>query len=196
MILSYTMPAQGAINWPSRFDRTIPSKFFRVIDDESFVSLDDLGNFDVGYSTRYIALEHRITAYSVKCHLSWSMNCDSKGLISVCGTCEKAAREVSWRTREERTNICVFEISTTDLQWTVMRLGDWAVDVLTDASNDLLFIRALDLVLHFDLHLPGQLQHKVLAGAADEWLAFEWIPKRMIREMETRVANNGTIQYV
>jgi hypothetical protein len=169
-----------------------PEKFIRITDNMSAIQFgcygskppsppDDSVGFDVGYSTRFIQLCHRLTSHSVRCHLDWSPLCEWKGLISVCSTEEKAEKEIQWRLRKKRLNITKFEISTRELQWTTLKLSsDKEINVL--ASNNynepVIFIKATELIQA--LGLTGTLKPEAEGGARNEWLALEWIPKDMV----------------
>ncbi|KAH8708417.1 hypothetical protein GQ44DRAFT_777191 [Phaeosphaeriaceae sp. PMI808] len=178
------MASDVALAYPSR-----PNEFIRITDDKSFIKFGYYGSeptkdhvgFDVGYSTRFIELCHRLTPYSVKCHLEWSMSCNWKGLISVCGSPEKADQEVRWRKKKNRQNITSFKISTTALRWTTLDLTTTTkIDVLTsDAYNEsVVFIKATELIRA--LGLNGNIDKGAEYGAKDEWFALEWIPLDMI----------------
>lgn len=167
-----------------------PNGFIRITDNKSFIKFGCYGSepsedhvgFDIGYSTRFIELCHRLTPYSVKCHLEWSSLCDWKGLISVCGTLEKARREVKWRKGKNRHGITAFEISTTELRWTTKDLTPTTkINVLaSDAYNEpVIFIKATEIIQV--LGLSGNINKAAESGAKDEWFALEWIPLDMIK---------------
>jgi hypothetical protein len=101
-----------------------PDEFIRITDNRTAIKFGCYGDkptkeivgFDVGYSTRFIKLCHRLTPYSVRCHLELSPLCEWKGLISVCGTSNKARREIEWRVRHQRQDITtVIFIKATEL---------------------------------------------------------------------------------
>lgn len=178
------MASDDAFAYPS-----IPNEFIRITDEKSFIKFGCYGSeptkdhvgFDVGYSTQFIELCHRLTPYSVKCHLEWSILCEWKGLISVCGSPKKAGQEVQWREKKNRQNITAFKISTTALRWTSLDLTTTTkINVLaSDAYNEpVVFIKATELIRA--LGLNGKIDKVAERGAKDEWFALEWIPLDMI----------------
>ena len=167
-----------------------PPRFIRITDDKSFIKPEipgptgdanpDVG-FEVGYSTQYIDFCHRLTPFSVFRHLTWSPLCEWKGLISMCGTDAKAEREVAWRQKKDSRNICASFICTNELHWQTLQWNDkTTIDVLLDiGSEPVYFFKATELIEKFGLRNLG-LGDKIIGCAHDEWLALEWIPKRII----------------
>jgi hypothetical protein len=174
-----------AVQYPLR-----PAQFIRITDTKSFVKYgyaghdpDPAAGFDVGYSTRYIALSHRLTPASVKAHLEWSPCVDWKGLISLCGTEQKARREKEWRAQKCREDVKAYHISTQALRWTTFQWSDTiTLDVLVDDSEDVMIFAATQLIQK--LGLSGSLKWEAREGARDEWLALEWIPRSMVIGVE------------
>ncbi|KIM96819.1 hypothetical protein OIDMADRAFT_20653, partial [Oidiodendron maius Zn] len=129
----------------------------------------------------FIPLCHRLTSYSVKCHLEWSALCEWEGLISVCSTQEKAKREAQWRSRKGRQNIAVYEISTGDLRWAKLDLTSTTkinAFVNYEYNVPVYFIKASELISV--LGLRGRIKLAAENGACEEWFAPEWIPVDMI----------------
>jgi hypothetical protein len=171
-----------------------PDVFIRVTDNQTAIKFGCYGDeptkdvigFDVGYSTRFIELCHRLTPYSVRCHLEFSPLCEWKGLISVCGTSKKAGREIEWRARQKRRDITAFHISTAKLRWTTLNLTSTTkINALAngDYNEPVIFIKATELIQV--LGLRGNIKEAAEYGAKDEWFALEWIPLDMI-ESATR----------
>jgi hypothetical protein len=103
----------------------------------------------------------------------------------MCGTDAKAKREVAWRQRTKRANIVASFISTDELHWQTLQWSDnVTINVLTDkGSGPVCFFKATELIQK--LGLSQRLKDKVIGGAPDKWLALEWIPRRMIRHIQT-----------
>lgn len=94
-----------------------------------------------------------MTPESVKAHLEWAAGPEWGGLISLCGTEEKALREVAWRRRKQRDGITAYKISTDKLSWRKMEWNPWTTfDALTDEDGDVMIFRATELIQKMGLH--------------------------------------------
>src|SRR6266536_1298018 len=151
---------------------SIPLNFWRVADNTSHTKFKNFTGFNIENATRFLPLDRRINHYTVRSHLEWSSDRNSRPFISVCGTAQSWQREVDWRLYQGRKDVTVYMISTDQLNWRKLRLSNAiSIDVLVNEGFEypVMFMKAAELIR--ELGLSGTLRTAVEIAARDEWLA-------------------------
>jgi hypothetical protein len=106
----------------------------------------------------------------------------------MCATEQKKCREVNWRQLKRRTSICAYTIDASEMQWGRIRPSPIiSIDCLwcrrKKTFEFTVFISAQHLIDVLDVRSRIK-SEKALLGAKDEWLAVQFIPLNMIRQVE------------